>query len=231
VSSPAGRAVIDRETGEASVWPYLPVPTVVRLHREAYPESYGDSPRAPRSADQAAQARRDLRRVVTPATVTHLSMVVRLAEGEHLAKGERPAEGERVQVSRSVKGDADPDHHPLVLEFLLRELPAEARERGHERCSEAAALSDALHAEDARRAAAGQEAVTLAEARTELFAGADLVTYRVRERGDPVAGHAALPCVSCLLLARHFGFDLVAADTAADDPADDAETGPEGADD
>lgn len=193
VSAPTGRAVVDERTGEATVWPYLSVPTVMRLHRVAY----GDAPRPARSWDPAAHTRRDLHRTVTPATVTHLTA------------------GERVHVSRSMKGDGDPDHHPLVLEFLLRELPVEARERGHERCSEAAALSDALHAEDARRSADGREAVTLGEARDELFAGADLVTYRVREAGDPVAGRAALPCVSCLLLARHFGFDLMSSSDGA----------------
>jgi len=35
-----------------------------------------------------------------------------------------------------------------------------------------------------------------------------MVTYRVRESGDPVAGESGPPCISCALLGQHFGFLL-----------------------
>ncbi len=181
----AGRGIIDRETGELSVWPSLPVAMVI----EEFKKRRAAFPPAPRAWSPAAQARRDLVRVATPANMTHLTV------------------RDRVLISRSVQGDDPPNHHPLVAAFLTQ-LAVELRERGYERCSEASALSDALHAEDARRAAAGEPPITLEQARDELFRGAGMVTYRVREQGDPVAGKSGPPCVSCALLARHFGFEM-----------------------
>lgn len=181
----AGRGIIDRETGELSVWPSLPVEMVI----EQFKKCRTERPPAPRTWDPASQARRDLVRVATPANMTHLTL------------------RDRLLVSRSVQGDDPPDHHRLVQEFLS-ELALAFRERGYDRCSEAAAFSDALHAEDARRAGAGEPLITLEQAQTELFGGAGMVTYRVRERGDPVAGESGPPCISCALLARRFGFQL-----------------------
>lgn len=183
----AGRGVIDKETGELSVWPSIPVELVA----ERYAERRSTEPAAPRTWDPAAQARRDLRRLPTPATVTHLTV------------------GDRLRITRSAKGDGELNHHPLVADFLAG-LPLEHRERGHDRCAEAVALSDALHAEDARRGVASQPPITLDEVRTTLLRGADLVTYRVREPGDAVAGQPGPPCVSCLLLLQHLGFTLAA---------------------
>jgi len=181
----AGRGIIDRETGELSVWPSLPVEMVI----EQFRAQRAERPPAPRTSDPAEQARRDLRRVATPANVTHLTAAGRLL------------------IARSVKGDDEPNHHRLVRKFL-DELAPEHRERGYDRCSEAAVLSDALHAEDARRAAAGEPPIRLDQARTDLFGGAGMVTFRVREHGDPVAGKTGPPCISCALLGRHFGFLL-----------------------
>jgi hypothetical protein len=191
----AGRGIIDRETGDLSVWPALPVELVI----EQFRERRSANPPAPRTWDPAEQLRRDLTRVATPTTVAHLSLADELI------------------VSRSGKGGPAPNHHRLVREFFELGLPPQFRERGHDRCAEASALSDALHAEDARRAATGREPITLAQARTEFFAGASIVTYRVRERGDPVAGEPGLPCVSCALLGHHLGFEL---DTPEPGPAD-----------
>lgn len=182
----AGRGIIDRATGETSVWPSLPVEMVIKRFRE----KRALEPPAPRTWDPAEQARWDLRHVATPATVSHLRLV------------------DRVLVARSIKGDQAPRHHRLVDEFLASLAP-EYRERGFERCSEAAALSDALHAEDARRTALGSPEISLADARSGLFGGAQLVTYRVREPGDPVAGESAPPCISCAMLERHFGFEVL----------------------
>lgn len=178
----ASRGIIDRETGELSVWPSLPLDMVVdeyRLRRSLRP--------VPQFTwHPTDQARRDLRRRPAPTNITHLTI------------------GDETLIVRSVKGDDAPNHHPLVRDFLADELPREYRERGYDRCSEAAAFSDALHAADARR----DSPITLEEARTALFAAASLVTYRVRERGDAVAGVTAPPCISCALLAQHFGFGL-----------------------
>ncbi len=47
-------------------------------------------------------------------------------------------------------------------------------------------LSGALHAEDARRRSVGEPLIRLDEPCRAQFAGAGLVTYRVREVGNPV---------------------------------------------
>jgi hypothetical protein len=180
----AGRGIIDRETGDLSVWPALPVEMVIERFRARRVER----PPAPRTRDPAEQLRRDLKRVAAPASVAHLSLA------------------DQVIVSRSVKGDVAPNHHRLVREFFADGPAPQFRERGYDRCAEASAFSDALHAEDFRRSIAGQPPLTLAQARTDFFAGASIVTYRVREAGDPVAGEPGLPCISCALLGRHLGF-------------------------
>jgi hypothetical protein len=182
----ANRGIIDKDTGELSIWPSLPVDMVITQFRERR----RTHPPTLKTWDPADQARWDLRHVPTPTNISHLRLPDSLV------------------IARSVKGDREPRHHLLVLAFLRTGLAPQHRERGHDRCSEAAALSDALHAEDARRHAAGQPLITLEEARTGLFAGAGLVTYRVREPGDPVAGETALPCLSCAMLLRHFGFEI-----------------------
>ncbi len=193
----AGRGVIDKETGELSVWPSIPVEAVA----ERYAARRESEPPAPRTWDPAAQARRDLDRTATPSTVTHLTA------------------GGRLLIARSAKGDGVLNHHPLIAAFLAG---VEHRERGYDRCSEAVALSDVLHAEDARRQRAGTAPITLDEARTELLLGADLVTYRVREDGDPAAGQPAPPCVSCLLLLQHVGFTLFVGDQGSAGAGEDA---------
>jgi hypothetical protein len=183
----SGRGIIDKETGEFSVWPSLPVESVIARYRAQQAER----PPTQWTWHPAAQARWDLEHVATPSTVTHLRFQ------------------DRRLTARSVKGDEPPNHHRLVTEFFQNDLPVEYRERGYDRCSEAAAISDALHAEDARRQAAGEPPVTIAEARTAIFGGVEIVTYRVREPADPVAGASAPPCVSCAMLTRHFGFLLI----------------------
>jgi hypothetical protein len=183
----AGRGIINKDTGEFSVWPSLPVESVIARYRA----QQQDRPPTQWTWHPAAQARWDLEHVATPSTVTHLRFP------------------DRRMSARSVKGDDPPNHHRLVADFLQNDLPLEYRERGYDRCSEAAAISDALHAEDARRLAAGESPVSLSEARTALFGGVEIVTYRVREPGDPVAGSSAPPCLSCAMLTRHFGFQLI----------------------
>ncbi|SHN03169.1 YwqJ-related putative deaminase [Cryptosporangium aurantiacum] len=181
----AGRGVIDRETGELSVWPALPVEVVAQRYRAARTSL----PRPRAAGDQLTQVRRDLDRVGTPATITYL-----LIDGPPV-------------TARSVKGDSAPQHHPLVEDALQR-LPVEFRERGYQRCSEVVALSVALLAEDARRAGAGVAPTTLDEARKRVFRGAELVTYRVREPADPQDAVLGAPCLSCLAMLAYFGFDV-----------------------
>ncbi len=178
------RGIIDRETGEVSVWPALPVEQVIA----AYCERRSEQPRAPLTWSPSARTQRDLRRHASPANLTEL----RFADG-------------RVLVARSGKGDGSPNHHRLVRRFYAS-LAREFFERGYARCSEAAVLSDALHAEDAKRANADLPQITLEEARSNLFAGAGVVTVRLREQGDPTGGKSAAPCVTCALLGAHFGF-------------------------
>jgi hypothetical protein len=213
-----GRGVIDRETGEISAWPSLPTAGVI----ERYREFLTHHPRAPLTWNPTTRVRYALTRRMAPATATHLA----LADG-------------RQYRGISMKGDGRPDYHPLVLEVVLR-LPPEDRERGFERCAEVAALSDALHTEDARREAAGQPAITAEEASEVLFRGARATTYKVRESGDPEGGEISVPCISCMLLYERFGFrpepptgmyspaDAADAADAADEAADRAGGGPNG---
>ncbi|MFG1920462.1 YwqJ-related putative deaminase [Cryptosporangium sp. NPDC048952] len=98
----AGRGVIDRETGELSVWPALPVEVVAQQYRATHHEP------------QLSQIRRDLNRVGTPATITYLML-----------------DGPPV-TARSLKGDTPPQHHPLVRDALQRlplEFRERGRER------------------------------------------------------------------------------------------------------
>ncbi len=110
-------------------------------------------------------------------------------------------------MSRSVKGDREPQHHPLVLEFFRTGFEPEYRERGYERCSEAAALSDALYAEDARRRSVDDPVLTIDEPNRPVRRRwhGDLSRARV---GRLVAGTSGPPCLSCAMLLRHFGLVL-----------------------
>jgi YwqJ-like deaminase len=182
----SGRVVVDRRNGELTHWPSVPVPTVVEQYR-AFRER---TPIAPLTWDPVVRARHDRVRAPFPENVTHL----RFADG-------------RLCTARSMKGDGTPNLHPLVRDFLER-LPVEFRERGNDRCSEVAVLSDVMHGEDARHAAVGEPPLSIEDARERLLRGADLVTYRVREPGDPWGGQTAPPCVSCRALLHHLGFGL-----------------------
>ncbi len=182
----AGTTVVDRDTGEVSVWPSFPADSVIRMYREDRARRIP----APRTWDPAVAARRALSRAPYPATVTHLT----LSDG-------------RVITGESMKGDGEPHLHPLVRQALAA-VPQEAWERGRDRCSQIAALSDALHRVDAQRAADGLPTVTAQQARNEIFAGADVVTHRIRESDDPLAGRPAQPCVSCFVVLDAFGFTL-----------------------
>ncbi|HET9255176.1 MAG TPA: YwqJ-related putative deaminase [Pseudonocardiaceae bacterium] len=106
------------------------------------------------------------------------------------------------------EGHAAPLHHPLVRQFI-ETLPPERRP---ERRAEAAAMSDALHTEDAVRAAAGWPPITLGQARNRLFVNAAVLTYRLRGPGGQAGGERVPPCPSCGLLIRHFSYEANPAD-------------------
>jgi hypothetical protein len=185
-----GCGIIDRETAELSVWPDLPVEVV----QDQYRERQMRRPAREWAWDRAEQARWDVDHLVAPATVTNLSVP-------------NPLTNEQLSA-RSVPGDAAPYHHRLVVDFMHNVLAPEFRVRGYERCSEAAVISDALYAADIRSRVRGGPPITLEEARAGLFAGAEIITYRRREFADPLGGEDAPHCLSCTLLARHFGLAL-----------------------
>jgi len=186
----AGLGTIDRYTGERSTWPGLPVQSII----ERFRARRASRPQRVWTWSPADRARWDLRNVATPSNVSHLQLA------------------DRTVTARSVKGDEPPCHHWLVVEFMQNELRAADQVRGYERCSEAAAISDALHAEDAHRPLVVAPPINLAEARAELFRNTTMETLRVREPADPVQGTTVSPCWSCAALARHLGIALIPPD-------------------
>ena len=199
----AARLVVDREHGLLTPWPSVPVPRVAA----EYTAWRAANPPAPLTWDPLVRFRRDLERAPAPTVLAELT----LADGRTLR-------------ARAGRGPGVPDFHPLVAAALERVAP-ENRERGYLRCAETAALSDVLHAEDHRRVAAGLEPLTAAVATDGLRRGARLVALRVREAGDPRAGHGGPPCLACLEVLLGFGFDLPALRLAIDSSAD-SETDP-----
>jgi hypothetical protein len=181
-----GRIVVDKETGETTVWPSVPVGDVIARYREYRREH----PRHPLTFDPLARARHDRDRAPYPDRRTEL----RLADG-------------RLQTGRSMKGDAEPAPHPLVGTVLDGFAPID-RERGSIRCAEVEAVSDLLYTEDAARKVRGLPAWTLPHARDELLRGATLVTRWIREPGDPYNGRSTPQCFACDALLRHLGFTL-----------------------
>lgn len=189
-----GRGIIDRRTGEVSVWPSLAVEDVVAMFREQYVD-----PLPPRSWDPLRRSRHELRRATYPGRVSHLTVAG------------------RVWSASTAKGDGEPAHHPIVASFY-RSMPAQFRERGCERASEALVLSDALLVEDDARAQAGRPPLTLSEARDEFLRGADVVTHRVREPGDASDGLPCRPPMPSMLLLQLLGFSLSGRETAPTRP-------------
>ncbi|MEV0426605.1 SUKH-3 domain-containing protein [Micromonospora sp. NPDC050495] len=172
--------VVDKETGEVSSWPRLPLPAVARLFRQRR----SPAPRAPRTVDPAIQLLRELTRLPTPGAAAHLTL-----DG-------------RIRVAYGAKGEVTLNHHPLVQSYLDRLLAGQLV-RGGERHAEMIVVSDLLHEHDNRRGAAGLAPLTLADAQA-LCAGARIEFFRIREAGDPAGGSAELPCDSCVNFLVHF---------------------------
>lgn len=173
--------VIDRETGQMSVWPVLP-PLVVQ---EAYRSRRHRLVASVRTADPAVDLRRDARHRPTPTVVAHLSL-----------------DGRPFQA-RGAKGDRVLRHHRLVRDYLS-DLPEGHLVRGADRHAELIVLSDALYALDRERQDRGVPPVTEHEAR-QLLRDARFEALYVREPGDPLGARPAPPCESCLMALAYFG--------------------------
>ncbi|KAB1905288.1 SUKH-3 domain-containing protein [Micromonospora sp. AMSO31t] len=165
--------VIDKETGELSTWPRVPVADVEQMFRQRRPAA----PRAPRTVDPAGQLLREITRLPTPGAAAHLSV-----DG-------------RAHVAQGAKGDVELRHHPLVQAYL-DELPAGHLVRGSERHAEMIVVSDVLHERDHLRATENLPPLTLEEARA-ILGTSRFEVFRIREPGDPAGGPAELPCDSC----------------------------------
>ncbi|SCF35767.1 SUKH-3 immunity protein [Micromonospora viridifaciens] len=166
--------VVDKETGEVSTWPRLPLAAVAQMYRQRRPQE----PRAPRTVDPASQLLREITRLPTPGAAAHLTL-----DG-------------RVHVALGVKGDVALHHHPLVQSYL-DELPPGHLVRGGERHAEMVVVSDVLHERDHRRAADGLPPLTMHEAR-QILGGSRIEFFRIREAGDAAGGQAKIPCDSCI---------------------------------
>ncbi|MEU4423160.1 YwqJ-related putative deaminase [Actinoplanes sp. NPDC024001] len=119
--------------------------------------------------------------------------------------------GGRSWVARSQRSAINRQTHPAVAAFF-EAMPARYRERGCERTSEAAVFSELFWAEENARAECGRPSLTLAEMR-ELVRGARLVTYRIREDGDPAGGTVVRSKLPALLLLDYLGLRPDAAAT------------------
>jgi hypothetical protein len=189
-------AVVDRVTGDlrmwqSEMWKPLSADAVV----ERFRTWHAQQPPSARTWDVATRVP-----AATPSHVTYLRL-----PDLHPKVPDRWIRACGVQG-----GHAAPAHHPLVRQ-VLESMPPGHRP-GH--CSEAAATSDALHTEDAARAAAGQPPVTLEQARNRLFVNAGMLTYRLNGGGGPAKGERVPPCASCELLIRHFSYQDNPAATA-----------------
>ncbi|MFI5485768.1 SUKH-3 domain-containing protein [Micromonospora echinaurantiaca] len=166
--------VVDKETGEITTWPRVPVPAVAEMYRR----SRSARPTAPRTVAPAGRLQREIRRIPTPDTAAHLTI------------------GGRIFTARGAKGDLTLHHHPLVRRYLDDLSPGHLV-RGGDRHAELVVVSDVLHEYDHRRAAEGIAPMGMAEAR-DLLRSARFEVFRVREPGDPHGGPADRPCDSCV---------------------------------
>ncbi|MFC9232088.1 YwqJ-related putative deaminase [Streptomyces decoyicus] len=96
----------------------------------------------------------------------------------------------------NLTGDGEPNLHPAVLEFFDR-LPVERREPFIGYCAESALVSDQLWALESEQQ--GQHRISLGEAAPH-FAGAAMVSKKIRGHGDPNHGQPTEPCGACRAL-------------------------------
>ncbi|URM89983.1 hypothetical protein LUW75_08295 [Streptomyces sp. MRC013] len=105
----------------------------------------------------------------------------------------------------NLAGDSEPRLHPSVRRFFDT-LPVEQREPFLGYCAESALVSDQLWGLDRQRNDPGP--TTLDEA-VAHFAGAVLVSKKIRAQGDPEHGTPAKVCRSCSALLRRLGIDVI----------------------
>jgi hypothetical protein len=178
-SSPGAqpRRVIDRETGEITIWGSIPHQLVVeryREHRQAFPV-------APTTVDPVATIRRLAARPTVVDTVVHA----------------RFAHDRRVRTSRGAKGDQTLNHHPAVRAWLDAQ-PAGTICRGAERHSEIVLISDVLHGYDA-----GTGRVTTLDQARGFLRLMELQHTQVSPLAS--AGEPALPCHTCQTFWAYLG--------------------------
>ncbi|MFG1922447.1 YwqJ-related putative deaminase [Cryptosporangium sp. NPDC048952] len=116
---------------------------------------------------------------------------------------------DRSWIARSLRSDADRPLHPVVSTFFDA-MPADYRERGCERSSEAVVFSDLFYAEENARIEAGRPRLVLDDAK-ELVRGARIETFRIREDGDPSGGTAVRSGLPALLFLDYLGLSPDAA--------------------
>lgn len=105
----------------------------------------------------------------------------------------------------SLGGDGEPRLHPAVREFFDA-LPASRREPFTGYCAESALVSDQFHGLDALRG--DGRGTTLDEALAH-FAGAAIVSRKIRPHGDPEHGAEAEVCRSCSALLDRLGIEVL----------------------
>jgi hypothetical protein len=110
-----------------------------------------------------------------------------------------------VMVSQTnLTGSGEPRLHPVVRAFF-DDVPRDAREPYLGRCAESALVSDQFWALDAERGDGRQ--TTFAEA-IPHFAGAAMMSVKIRPAGDPEHGATIPPCKSCASLLDVLGIQI-----------------------
>jgi hypothetical protein len=114
--------------------------------------------------------------------------------------------GDTVFAHTSVKGDGEPDLHPVIRDFFDA-LPTHLREPYLGRCAEAVLVSDALWQMQQEW---GDERMDDDWARESFRVNAGAVTVtRIREAGDPTHGAFQPPCRACAAMLEYVGIEVV----------------------
>ncbi|EME99033.1 hypothetical protein J7W19_23975 [Streptomyces mobaraensis NBRC 13819 = DSM 40847] len=104
----------------------------------------------------------------------------------------------------NLSGPGTPDLHPAVRHFFDT-LPPELREPYIGYCAESALVSDQFWGLDEGRSDGGHTGLDEGAAH---FAGAMVMSVKIREEGDPEHGETTLPCRSCTALLDRLGVGI-----------------------
>ncbi|MFI0741884.1 YwqJ-related putative deaminase [Streptomyces sp. NPDC021100] len=110
----------------------------------------------------------------------------------------------RIFSMMNLVGEGEPDLHPAVRQFFDT-LSAELREPYIGYCAESALVSDQFWGLDESR---GDGRSTTLEEGAPHFAGALVMSRKIREQGDPEHGEVTLPCRSCTALLDRLGVGI-----------------------